>query len=339
MAKKKTQQTGKKTSEASKKKASNPKAKSKNAKSNAPKVRTEYDSRIPLSTIMAIVSFILFVLFLVICIKPEGLLLRAINDLLTGLIGRAGFYFSVPALLYLFIINTFGRKKTATMRSVCTIAFVFLCGSIYHLAVQTQGIASGLAVFPDLYLSGIDGRSGGVLCGGLAVLLRWACGTTVSYILIGIAAVLTLLGALDITVPSIIRAIINRPKDDWEDEEQQSVYVEPAAVVVNHIANKQIENKRKRRQQQELEYQRTLLEQQEVVKPVELPPTKPVKKPVAEEPVQQPVHSGTPSKAAGMMSTIDLDIESPLFASDPKPVIPVRVEPEPEEFEELPVQH
>lgn len=250
MAKKKTTQTGKNTAgSTSKKKAAsskNSKAAEKSAKaaSKNPKVRTEYDSRIPPTTVIAIVSFILFVLFLVICIKPDGLLLKAMNDLLTGLIGKAGFYFSVPALLYLFIINTFGRKSAVTMRSICTVAFVFFCGCIYHLAVQTQGIASGLALFPDLYLSGIEGRSGGVLCGGLAVLLRWACGTTVSYILIGITAVLTLLGALDITVPSIIRAIINRPKDDWEDEEQQQIYVEPAAKVVNHIANKQIENKR-----------------------------------------------------------------------------------------------
>ena len=367
MAKKKTQQSGKKASEATKKKASNTKATSKNTKAKeAAKVRTEYDSRIPMSTIVAIVSFLLFVLFLVICINPEGLLLRAINNLLTGLIGKAGFYFSVPALLYLFIINTFGRKNAATMRSACTIAFVFLCGCIYHLAVQKQGIASGLAIFPDLYLSGIDGRSGGVLCGGMAVLLRWACGTAVSYILIGIAAVLTLLGALDITIPSIIRAIINRPKDDWEDEKQNQVYVEPAALVVNHITNKKIENKRKKRQQ-ELEYQKSL-SQQPPLQPVELPPAKavkktaekkpevldlepeivpppppPIKREVAEEPVRKAEHSGTPSKAAGMMSTIDLDIESPLFASGPvhsaKEAVPVIVEPEPDEFEALPMEH
>ena len=359
MAKKKTQQPGKKASTASsKKKTANSKAgKDKNTKAKSPKVRTEYDNRIPATTVTAIVSFILFVLFLVICINPEGLLLRAINDLLTGLIGKAGFYLSVPALLYLFIINTFGRKNAVTMRSICTVVFVFLCGCIYHLAVQTQGIASGLALFPDLYLSGIEGRSGGVLCGGLAVLLRWACGTAVSYLLIGLAAVLTLLGALEITVPSIIRAIINRPKDDWEDEEQQSVYVEPAAKVVNHITNKKIENKRKRRQQQELEYQRSLLEQEQPPQPVELPPVKQKaapKKPLPvfepeEEPVKKPPEprfsvqqqtapSSTPAKAAGMMSTIDLDIESPLFSASPSaaPAIPVRVEPE-EEFEDIPV--
>ncbi|MGM9603580.1 MAG: DNA translocase FtsK [Faecousia sp.] len=379
MAKKKTKQTGKvaASSAANKKtaasKGSKTAAKNSKAASKSPKVRTEYDDRIPLTTVTAIISFVLFVLFLVICINPDGLLLKAINNLLTGLIGKAGFYFSVPALLYLFIVNTFGRKNAAAMRSVCTIAFVFLCGCIYHLAVQTQGIASGLALFPDLYLSGIDGRSGGVLCGGLAVLLRWAFGTTVSYIIIGIAAVLTLLGALEITIPSIIRAIINRPKDDWEDEEQQQIYVEPAAMVVNHIANKQIENKRKRRQQQELEYQRLQLEQQEPAHPVELPPTKPgrkaapaekkappvfepesnssgsVKKPTVSAPVQSAVvqppqqhtSSSTPAKAAGMMSTIDLDIESPLFGNPrtaaPKPATPVRVSAD-DDFEDIPAR-
>lgn len=378
MAKKKTKQTQKTLDSTAKKKsaAKGSKGAAKNTKSNSPKVRTEYDNRIPMTTVTAIVSFILFALFLVICINPEGLILRAINDLLTGLIGKAGFYFSVPALLYLFIINTFGRKTAVTMRSVCTVAFVFLCGCIYHLAVQTQGIASGLALFPDLYLSGIDGRSGGVLCGGLAVLLRWAFGTAVSYIVIGIAAVLTLLGALEITVPSLIRAIINRPKDDWEDEEQQQIYVEPAAKVVNHIANRQIENKRKRRQQ-ELEYQRALLEQQEPLQPVELPPVKPPRKAPAQDnliappekvpappapirnnstsiPVQPSAattFSSTPAKAAGMMSTIDLDIESPLFAatnshSAAKPAVPVRVSAEDDDIplkmpkleDELPIQ-
>ncbi len=365
MAKKKT--TTAKSSASTAKKQNNTTTKKGKKKSSpqSPKVRTEYEGGIPASTIVAIVSFVLFVLFLVICIKPEGMILKAINDLLTGLIGLAGFYFSVPALLYLFIINTFGRKNAVTMRSICTVAFVFCCGCIFHLAVQTQGIASGFALFPDLYLSGIQGRSGGVLCGGLAVILRWAFGSTVSYILIGIAAVLTLLGALEITIPSIIRAIINRPKDDWEDEEQKEVYIEPAAVVVNHITNKKIEQKRQRRQKQEQQMQQLELEMPESapvlpppVKPKksaekkQLPPKEPIPKPVivapaAPTPVAPPVPARTPSsgstpaKAAEIMSTIGLDFETPIFASTDKPAskpaIPVRVVPD-DDFEEIPVK-
>ncbi len=367
MAKKKS--TTAKSSASTAKKQKNTTAKKGKNKSapQSPKVRTEYEGGIPASTIVAIVSFILFVLFLVICIKPEGMVLKAINDLLTGLIGLAGFYFSVPALLYLFIINTFGRRNAVTMRSICTVAFVFCCGCIFHLAVQTQGIASGFALFPDLYLSGIDGRSGGVLCGGLAVALRWAFGSTVSYILIGIAAVLTLLGALEITIPSIIRAIINRPKDDWEDEDQKEVYIEPAAVVVNHITNKKIEQKRQRRQKQEQQIQQLELEMPEtapVLPPVkskkssekkQLPPKEPVSRPAISAPatptpaapsvsarVAPAASSGsTPAKAAGIMSTIDLDFETPLFASADKPAVkpavPVRVVPD-DDFEEIPAK-
>ncbi len=367
MAKKKTKQTSKASAAASKKKTT-PKKNTKSSKSGKnPKVKTEYENRIPATTVTAIVSLLLFVLFLVICINPEGVVLTMINNLLNGLIGKAGFYFSVPALLYLFIINTFGRKSAVTMRSVCTVAFTFLCGCVYHLAVQTQGLASGLAIFPDLYLSGVEGRSGGVLCGGMAVLLRGAFGNVISYIVIGISAVLTLLGALDITVPSLIRAIINRPKDDWENEEQQEVYVEPAAMVVNHIANKQIENKRKRRQQQQLQLQREQLFQQEPSQQVQLPPVRQPKKAVTEaesvmhrEQVAKPPlppkratapeeamtapsqeTSGTPTNAAKMMSTIDLDIESPLFASSgypsppAKPAVPVRVSVD-DDFDEIP---
>ncbi len=359
MAKKKTSQQSKAASAASKKKATAKKTKAPEKKQKAPKVRTEYDERIPATTVTAIVSLILFVLFLVTCIKPDGLVLRAINNLLTGLIGKAAFYFSVPALLYLFIINVFGRRTAVTMRSVCTVLFVLFCGCIYHLAVQTQGIASGLAIFPDLYLSGIEGRGGGVICGGFAILLRSAFGNVISYIIIGISAVLTLLGAMEITVPSLIRAIINRPKDDWEEEEQQQVYVEPAAVMVNHFANKKIENNRKRRQQLAAEQA-----SQNTMQPMELPVKKgkklqeeppAIREPVAKPPlppkrdaVEQPNRirqeaNGTPTNAARMMSTIDLDIESPLFSADGqrnaavKPAAPVRVEAE-DDFAELPAK-
>ena len=355
MAQKKTKQQAK-TSPAAKKKTASPKAAKQTAaakKASPPKIRTEYDTRIPGTTITAIVSLILFVLFLVICINPDGVILRAINNLLNGLIGRAGFYFSVPALLYLFIINTFGRKSAVTMRSVCTIVFVFLCGCIYHLAIQTNDVVNGISVFPDLYLSGMEGRSGGVLCGGMAILLRSALGNVISYILIGISAILTLLGAMEITVPSLIRAIINRPRDDWEDEEQNEVRVEPAAAVVNHIANKQIENKRKRRQQQ---LQRELLRQQEAAQKAEAAPVsentalpeQPAAKPILAK-RQQPVEkadaeqeSGAkPTNAARMMTTIDLDIESPLFGGQSTyvaptaPISPVRVEAG-DEFEDIP---
>ena len=348
-AKKKTAAPKSNGESSAKKPAANAK-KGKEAK-KTPAVKTEYEKSIPSGVWVSVISISLFILFLVISIKPEGALLKLIQSLVLGLIGQAGFYFSIPMLLYLFVINTFSRKTAVTMRSICVILFVFSCGCIHHLAVQTQGMASGFALISDLYIGGAEGITGGVLCGGAAMLVRWACGTPISYLLFGITAMLTLLGAMQITVPSIIRAIANRPREDWEEEEEE--YIEPAAMVVNHIANKQIEHKRQRRQRMEQTFaqdelpeglpqsnmQRSMAQKQAA--------TKPARQPVQQLPARQddaPEEStgGTPANAAGVMSTIDLDIGAPVaaaveYAHEQSPV-PVSVKPAPvvEAVEEIP---
>ena len=209
-------------------------------------VKTEYDSLgIPANTLIAIVSLLLFILFLIISINPDGALLRFVLSFVLGLLGQAGFYFSIPAFLYLFLIHTFGRKTRVTLRSVCTILFTIVCGSIFHLVVHNYGLAEGFAAFKELYWGGMQGLTGGIICGGLAELVRWACGNVLSYVILVMGAMFTLLGAMEITIPSLIRAIANRPRDEIEEEDD---YVEPAAVVVNHIANKQIAHKRQQRE-------------------------------------------------------------------------------------------
>ncbi len=282
------------------------------------------------NVLFAFLSIVLFVLFLVIAVNPDGALLKAMKSVILGLLGQVGFYFFIPAFLYLFFIQTFGRKHAPTMRSICVIAFVLLSGSIYHLAVQRQGMAEGLAVIQDLYTGGVDGRTGGVLCGGLAMLLRWSCGNVISYLILGIAAVLTLLGSMQITLPSIVRAIANRPREQW-DEETEEDYIEPAAAVVNHLANKRMEQKRRKQAPQPV--------------PQPLPektqaPAQPPKKQTRQEPRPEPrpeqeaplPSTGTPSRAADVMNTIDLDIDAPMYPA-PKgiPVEKDTAELEPEE--------
>ena len=293
--------------------------------------------------LIAFVSLVLFVLFTVISVNPDGALLKFLQSVILGLIGQAGFYFSIPALLYLFLIQTVFRKRAATMRSICLVLFVLLCGSIFHLVVQNQGMASGFAVIADLYTGGADGRTGGVLCGGLALLIRWACGNLIAYLVLGIAAVITLLGSMEITIPSIIRAIVNRPRDDWEEEETKE-YVEPAAVVVNHIVNKKIEQKHQRLQKQAALPGQLPAEMRSTERPRQQPAPQLSQNSqnnqiIRNVPPQEPVsNSGTPARAANMMNTIDLDISAPIYgtvpereADRPKPVsraVPVRVTPE-----------
>jgi len=294
-----------------------------------PAVKTEYEHGMPYNAAVALVSLGLFLLFVVICVNPDGILPRMIYSFVLGMVGQAGFYFSIPALLYLFVINTFGRKAALGMRNTCTVLFVLMCGAIYHLAVQDYALVSGFSAFADLYRGGTEGFSGGILCGGIAVLLRWACGNVLAFVICILSAILTLLAALQITPLSLYRAISNRPRPDWDEEEEEKPYVEPAAVVVNHIANKKIEQKRRRREAEIAARQAPVsIPQRE-----ELPPPKRASKgaapaaesaPIASEPQRVPEQAAAkPVRGKNIMNTIDLDSDVPVAASEKRVSEPI----------------
>ena len=75
------------------------------------------DNRLPIRFILAAVCAGLFILFLVIGIKPDGALLRLLQSILFGLIGKVGFYFSIPALPYLFLILVTSGKNPVKMQA------------------------------------------------------------------------------------------------------------------------------------------------------------------------------------------------------------------------------
>ena len=345
MAEKKTASRAEQAVSGAKKKTASGSASKSSGKKSTPaksaKYKTEYEPAVPPHFLIAAVSILLFALFVVISVNPDGALLKIIQSVVLGLVGQAGFYFAIPGLLYLFVIHTFGRKNAPTMRSACTLIFVFLCGCIYHLAVQEQELSTGFALVADLYTGGAAGSTGGVLCGGAAMLLRWLCGNTLAFVFCVVFAVLTLLGAMNITIPSIIRAIANRPKDDYAEEED---YIDPATVVVNNIANKQIARKRQRREQQQTQRAGENVPAETVPEtPPQLPPEKqPHSAPKQENPrVPSPQDEvkQVPGKGAAFMERIDGDISAPLSGTagyvkdetppvaEPLPARPVAAKP------------
>ena len=345
MAEKKTASRAEQAVSGAKKKTASGSASKSSGKKSTPaksaKYKTEYEPAVPPHFLIAAVSILLFALFVVISVNPDGALLKIIQSVVLGLVGQAGFYFAIPGLLYLFVIHTFGRKNAPTMRSVCTLIFVFLCGCIYHLAVQEQELSTGFALIADLYTGGAAGSTGGVLCGGAAMLLRWLCGNTLAFVFCVFFAILTLLGAMNITIPSIIRAIANRPKDDYAEEED---YIDPATVVVNNIANKQIARKRQRREQQQTQRAGENVPAETVPEtPPQLPPEKqPHSAPKQENPrvpSSQDEVKQVPGKGAAFMERIDGDISAPLSGTagyvkdetppvaEPLPARPVAAKP------------
>ena len=205
---------------------------------------------IPVRFVTSVICIGLFILFCVIALNPEGALITFFGSIIMGLVGKAAFLVAIPVLLYLFVIHAFSGKKPVRGRSLSLIGFVILCGCIAHLWADPQYLPEDLSVIAELYLGGAAGTTGGLICGAIAELITWLCGTVISYIIFIVAAVLTLLGGMQITVPGIIRAVRNRPRADWELEEIEEE--EPAARVVNTIAQKRIEYVEQKRQKQAL---------------------------------------------------------------------------------------
>ena len=201
---------------------------------------------IPVRLISSVLCLVLFIVFIVAFFLPEGYVIAFLNMFIHGIIGKVGFIVAIPVLLYLFFIHAFSGKRPVRMRTVCLIIFTVCCSCVAHLAINTQNLPQGIKLISELFIGGVDGTTAGVLCGSIAMLVKLLCGPIISYIILILAALLTLLGGMQITIPSIIRAIKNRPRADW-DNEQENDQQEPATIVINHIANKHIEYMERRR--------------------------------------------------------------------------------------------
>ena len=268
------------------------------------------ERKIPIRLISSSIFLGLFVVFLVVFFNAKGVIPGAIESLVHGLVGRVGFLVSIPALLYLFVIHAFSKGRPVIMRSVCIGCFIIICGCLSHLFLFADQPENGYMSVSELYNSGVAHSSGGVFCGGIAMGLFYFLNNPLSYVALIIAAVFTLLGGMQITVVSIVRAIQNRPRPD--DEEEVEERPEPAAIVVNHIANKRIEHLEQKREKQNR------------------------KEAVAEQIPEKITRPRNEEVVADMFRQIDGDTETPVTAANefvPAPEVPE--DPEPISQEEL----
>ena len=278
MAEKKTVSQAKKAvSDAKHKNSGSTSKKSTSAKTPPAPVYEEND--VPRRLVAALVVFCLFVVFLLMAVNPEGALLNTVRPLLLGLFGKVSFSFAIPALLYMFVILVSSGKEPVRSRCVSLVVFTLLCGCFQHLLVNDMTFKETNHLITRLFQGGADGTSGGVVCGVAAIFVRWFFGNVLSFILFAIGAALSLLASMKITIPSIIRAIRNRPRDDWEEDDYEEERPEPAAIVVNHIANKRIEYNRQRRQRMEAEEEYDAYDAGDLVFIDESKPPKAEKKP------------------------------------------------------------
>jgi len=201
------------------------------------------EQRIPPRLISSLIFLGLFILFLIVFFteknavqSDKGTVIKAFSEFAKGVLGEIGFVLTIPALLYLFIIHAFSGKRPVKMRSICVCLLVIILAVVAHMFQNDHAIPAGADLVSELY----HGTAGGVISGLIAHVFTALFDDVLTYVFMFIFALLTLLGAMQISIPSIVRAVQNRPRADWEGEDDVEELQEPAAVVINHIANKRI---------------------------------------------------------------------------------------------------
>lgn len=261
--------------------------------------------QIPPRVISATVFLALFILLLVVYMKPDGQIPKMLNGFLCGLIGRVGFIIAIPASLCLFMIHAFSNKRPVILRSVFVGIFVLTCGCLFHLSSGYPLTENGSGVIRQLYEGGIAGKAGGLICGGVCMLLTALLGNILSYICLIVLAIFAALGGMQITIPSIIRAIQSRPRLDEREKEDKP---DPASLVVNHLAQKHIQKTQERRERRALiEAEEKALEEELAKKQTE------EKEDLASEAVY--IVPGGQSRVDDMIRQIDVDLDAPVAAA------------------------
>ena len=237
-------QAGKAASAAKSKTSASSKKKTNNQKSNFAGKSSQSQPKLQTRSISAIIFICLFVIFLICILLPDGSFLEGVNRVMDGLIGRVGYVVLIPVLLYLFIIHAFSGERPIKARTICLAVFTLSVGCLAHIVlnISTKGRCvgdfEGLGLIKALYEGG-SATTGGIICGGLMHYLAPPAGSILPILILSVTAILTLLGSMQITIPSIIRAIENRPKPNVKTPVKERP--EPATLIVNHIANKRIE--------------------------------------------------------------------------------------------------
>ncbi len=289
-----------------------------------------------------LVCLSLFVLLLVMFFKPEGALVLWLYDVLLGIFGKGSFLVAIPVVLYIASILAFSPNRPVKMRVACLVSFILILGVWSHLAGTHSEITGNFfQAVAQLYQEGVAGQGGGVLCGGLAMGLAVSCGTILSHILLAVAAVLTLLGGMQITIPGIVRAVQEIPRQ--EDEEPWEERPEPAALLVNHVYDQV--NRQKQRQQE----QQALRREQQLQNPEPAPPVssgargtdsgKPVRSSKVKElfrqidgAVEDPVAvAGVPVKDVTEPGITAPEPETLVFRFDPEDAVEEKSQTQPEE--------
>ena len=191
------------------------------------------DAAFPLRYAFAVFCGLLLLIYISVLFTDDGLLLQWFVSFVSGLFGRNVYYISIPALIYLIWIQLASRNQLVRGRSFSIVAFVLIFGCLSHLYAEPELTKEGIAQIGERYQTGMNGLSGGVVCGTLTDILSVAFGRffTCSIMLI-LAALCLMVGAKlnlagmfcnikDFILTKLEDHRVSRLEDEYEDDDAE----------------------------------------------------------------------------------------------------------------------
>ena len=137
-----------------------------------------------------------------------------------GILGY-GYWIFPFALGILSWILVSANRESIVFRGVCAALLPFLLGAALHLILCKSAFTQGdvYAIIKELYTGGIEGETGGVLAGGLAMLLQAALSKYAAAPLLLLAFLYALLRCFHVTVQKIFQWLQERSDAKYYPEE------------------------------------------------------------------------------------------------------------------------
>ena len=197
-----------------------------------------------------LICLVLFLISVLSCLNIKSIFTNLWALLTQGLFGVAAFYVLPFSLIIMAAILLLHRGRPVRARLICAFMMAVCIGALAHLLsgdefTWTKGLLAAL-------WKGGRESGGGVICGLIAMALE-SCITKIGgAILLTAGLLVCILYALNMTIPSVVKAIQNRPRLEPEEPEEEKEEVDRAQAIVNHISQKRIDRIVQKREQKNI---------------------------------------------------------------------------------------
>jgi len=168
--------------------------------------------------IMAVVCFVVGLFSFIGYFDTEPVFIAFLTGFVKRLIG-SGYYALPPALIMCAVILAFHKGRPILLRSICTLMLTIVTGSLVHLFMVKHGTYEfSFSMIGQLWMSGAEQTSGGVISGSITELFYWLFGAVGSAIALIVLAAISVMIAFNATISGLIEAFSKRERRQYTQD-------------------------------------------------------------------------------------------------------------------------